>query len=473
MRAGLSGTVVAVMAILAMAAPAFGQGFYYKEIRKDDRVYVFNVAANAARFEAGGELAGTITKPGIGPAGETIVADSARALQLYFFKHGISEVVPEPSAPAARVEWRDGKTRITTDQAYLEISNRVQMRYTHEDPDEAVTLAGTTAPGDSRGSFRLRRVKLKLEGWFWTAPDAAPGSMPKLSYELQLNWPSATASNPGALLEDAFLVWDPQGRGRFRVVAGQFKPPFGRQELTSALSQSFVDRALVSNEYARGRDAGVAVQGAVWGNKLEYRAGLFNGNGVTRTTNDHASFHTNARIMWQPNGSQVLAQRAWVTGPLYSEGDFESTTVPIYALGLNFEHNDFHGTTSANDLKSDIVGVDGVFKFKGLFATAEFFKRRRTPEEGAAFDADGGYLQIGIMLNRRRTWEAGVRYGRRDPNATTPGDSITEARGGINYYHRRHSLKFQADFGQVTSGLGSTAASRKDRELRLQAQFIF
>ena len=473
MRARLSGVALAVVTVLAMAAPAFAQGFYYKEIRKDDRIYVFNVAANAARFEASGEMTGAITKTGAGPAGETVVADSPRALQLYFFKHGIAEVVAEPAAPGPRVEWRDGKTRITTDQAYLEISNRVQVRYTHENPDPAVTLAGTTDPGDSRGSFRLRRVKLKLEGWFWAVPDAATCALPKLSYELQLNWPAATASNPGALLEDAVLVWDPQGRGRFRVLVGQFKPPFGRQELTSAMSQSFVDRALVSNEYARGREAGLAVQGAVWGNRLEYRAGFFNGNGVTRTTNDNASVQTNARLMWQPNGNQVLAHRSWTSGPLYSEADFESTTVPIYAFGMSFERNDFHGTTSANDLRSDIIGLDGVFKFKGLFATGEFFRRRRTPEEGPSFDSDGGYVQMGMMLNGRRTWEAAFRYGRRDPNATMPDDSISETRGGISYYHRRHSLKFQSDFGQVTTGLGSSTAVRKDRELRFQAQFAF
>ena len=38
--------------------------------------------------------------------------------------------------------------------------------------------------------------------------------------------------------------------------------------------------------------------------------------------------------MWQPNGNQVLAQRAWVSGALYSESDFESTTVPLYALAV-------------------------------------------------------------------------------------------------------------------------------------------
>ena len=40
-----------------------------------------------------------ITKPGAGPNGETVVGDNERALQLFFFKHGISEPVPDPPPP--------------------------------------------------------------------------------------------------------------------------------------------------------------------------------------------------------------------------------------------------------------------------------------------------------------------------------------------------------------------------------------
>jgi hypothetical protein len=343
----------------------------------------------------------------------------------------------------------------------------VQVRYTHEFPDDlSPILPGTEAAGDARGSFRIRRAKFKLEGWFWRQNN--------LTYEVQLNWPAVTGANPGAFLEDANIAWDPAGRGSFRMLAGQFKVPFGLQELTSSGNQSFVDRALVSNEYARGRDTGVAVQGVLFGNKLEYRAGIFNGNGLTRTTNDNASLQTNARLMWQPNGNQVLVQRAWVSGALYSEADFESTTVPLYAFGLNYEHNDFHLTTTGNDLASDVVGVDGIFKFKGVCATGAFFWRERTPETGSTFGSNGYYVQTGVMLNRRRTWEGAIRYGDRDANDTVANLQISELRGAISYYYRRHALKFQMDVGQVETGLGaSNPNTRKDNELRIQTQFIF
>ena len=145
----LRGTSVALFVFIVMFSKplaAGAQGFYYKEIAKDGRIYVFNIAAEAERFEQTGEMGRGITRPGAGPNGETIVGDSERALQLYFFKHGISEVVPEPPQPVQLIEWRDGKTRITTNFAYLELSNRIQVRYTHEFPDDT----GPARPGPPR-----------------------------------------------------------------------------------------------------------------------------------------------------------------------------------------------------------------------------------------------------------------------------------------------------------------------------------
>ena len=111
---------------------------------------------------------------------------------------------------------------------------------------------------------------------------------------------------------------------------------------------------------------------------------MFNGNGLNRPSNDNDKFQYNARLMWQPNGNQVLAQRAWVSGALYSEADFESTTVPLYALGVQLRAaTTFIGHDDRRRSEVDIVGVDGVYKFKGFSATGEyFFARARTPETG-------------------------------------------------------------------------------------------
>jgi hypothetical protein len=97
-RIALAAVAAAAFAAAA-AAPSSAQGFYYKEIAKDGRIYVFNVAANADRFEKSGEMGVGITKLGAGPNGETVIGDNERALQLFFFKHGISEPVPDAPVP--------------------------------------------------------------------------------------------------------------------------------------------------------------------------------------------------------------------------------------------------------------------------------------------------------------------------------------------------------------------------------------
>jgi hypothetical protein len=451
------------VSLVLSVSSTFAQGLYYKEILKDGRMYVFNIAANAERFEKSGEMVATaITKAGVGPQGQTVVADNERALQLYFFKHGISEVVPEKPAPVT-VVWRDGKTRITTDNAYLEISSRVQVRFTEEWPDEDTQLSGTAGRGDARGSFRIRRAKLKLEGWILKS---------WLTYETQVNFPAVTGSNPGALLEDAAFDVDlSKGKGAFRVHVGQFKPPFGAQELTSSGNLMFVDRALVSNSFFRGRETGVALWGATRNNKIEWRVGAFNGNGLTRTANDNDKFQYNARLMWQPNGSQLLNQRAWITGALYSESDFESTKAPIYAVALNWENQNNFNATLGNDQKWNAVSIDGIYKFKGFSANGMYSFARRTPETGAKFDAKGGFIQAGKLFSRRR-YEVGVRYGEFDPTDLTASNNTREVRGVFSYYYARHGLKWQNDVGRVDVQSGANPTV-KSTEWRSQLQFIF
>jgi phosphate-selective porin OprO/OprP len=451
---------------LTVGAPAAvrAQGMYYKEVEKDGRIYVFNLAAEYERWEKSGETGRAITRLGAGPNGKTVVADSETALELFFFKHGIAEVVERPRPKTLHVEWRDGKTRVTTDDAYLEMSNRVQARYTHDIPDDSRQIAGTAERGEAVGSFRIRRAKFKLEGWMFTQ---------FVTYEVQLNWPAVTGSNPGAFLEDANITWDPTKRGTFKVVFGQNKAAFGHQELTSSGSQLFVDRAEVSNQYARGRDTGLSVIGVLGGNRLEYRAGVYNGNGLTRSANDNDRFQYDARLMWQVSGNQALKQRAWVSGPYYSEGDFESTDRPLVAVAASFESNDFHRTTTGNDLQDRVFGFDGTLKYKGVFATAEYYLRERTPETGPRFDSDGWFAQLAYNFGRGRRYAVAGRYGTFDPSSLVPGNDRTEWRVGVSWFYRRHTLKVQADFGQLEDEAFDSGRGATSSELRLQTQWVF
>jgi phosphate-selective porin len=466
--------VAVVLAALAAARGARAQLAYtadtipslaYREFQRDGRFYVFNDMRRADAFEKTGEVGTAITRPGLGPSGETVVADNETALELFLFKHGLHAEVERPQAPPLNIVWRDGKTRLTLGNSfYLELSNRVQFRFTQELPDETVKLPGTASPGDGKGSFRIRRAKLKFEGWFYH---------PWLTYEVQTNWPGISSVNLGQYLEDANLNWDvTRGRKRFMLKLGQFKVPFGLQELTSSGSQQLVDRSLVSISFARGRDIGVSLWGVLGKDKLEYRAGLFNGAGVTRSSNDNGKYQYNARVTFQPNGAVPLGS---YSGAAQSESDFETAALgkAIFTLSGAYEHNDLSFVTSDPSLNliTTLYEVDFMFKSHGFSATGMYAWGTRKPQaQSATYDTSGYFVQAGYFLKPQK-WELAARYGQNDPSNLVRLDQVTEIRGGINYFVNRHALKVQADFGQIKTE--SASGGTRNYELRVQTQFVF
>jgi phosphate-selective porin OprO/OprP len=355
-----------------------------------------------------------------------------------------------------------GLTLVESERGSLTIVNRGQFRFTHERPDDSVQIPGTDGPGDGKGEFRIRRAKTELAGWVWHK---------NLTYELQLSWagpePGGSTQTP---LEDLLLTWDIKSDGRVRLTGGQFKVPLGRQEMTSSAYLQFVDRDILSGEFTRGRDVGLMVDGLLARGKIEYAAGVFNGNPASRLGNDNEAFQYNGRVVFQPFGRVR-----------YSESDFDSRASsamgtpmdvvsprPLVAFGLQLERNDLHGAGSrVNDYATTIIGGDLVFKLRGFSAFAEYFGRNRDPETGPSFRSDGWHAQAGYFLLRDRL-EAAVRYARFDASGA-PDDDVKEAGGVVSYFIRKHALKVQSDFRRLQNeNLGTT-----DQEIRVQTQVIF
>lgn len=438
-RAGLLALLVAWLAVPAAVAQV--TGLYYQEVEKDGRIYVFNTPERYKAWLESGETGTAITLVGRGANGETIVAENETAADLYFFKHdlpGYERPTPKPEKPAFTIGWKDGKTSIETKSARLDISNRVQIRFTEEMPEQ----------GDDVGSFRIRRAKTKFEGWVYNKD---------LTYEVQLNWPDT--ANP---LEDVNVNYDfTKGRKLFQLKAGQFKVPFGRQELTSSGNQQFVDRALASNRFARGRDIGVQLWGAPAAGKLDWRVGLFNGNGRTVSRNDNSEYQLNARLTFQPFGDVK-----------YSESDFESADRPLFAIAGNYESNErpvaAAGSTPAHGNEREIVGADAVFKYKGLFLYGELFDATNTRSAGLSdFDEDGFIAQAGYLFNRKV--EVALRWAEIDPNKDRDSDEQEERGVAFGYFFNKHAHKLQADYRQIEN----VATDATNDEFRLQYQLVF
>jgi phosphate-selective porin OprO/OprP len=461
--------LAALALCLAAVAGAWAQGLFYAEETKDGRIYVFNIKANWERFKTAGETGTGLTRLNAGPGGETVYADNETALELFFFKHDIKEVVPKPPAPVQTIVWRDGKTRITLgNNFYLEMSNRVQPRFTQEKPDDSIQLPGTAAKGDGKGSFRIRRAKFKLEGWFYK---------PELEYELQLNWPDVTGAPASRFLEDANIDWDASKKKSFRIRFGQFKAPYGRQQLTSSGAQQFVDRAITDDRYNPGRETGVSLWGTLGTTKLDWRVMASNGNGRSQTLNDNTKYLLSARVMWQPNG--VTRMNQWGSGLLLTEGDLgDSTDKPLFALAANWLNNDRSNATTNIDLKDNQYSGDYTFKFKGFASVGEYHRRKSTPETGSKFNDKGFLVQASYAVKAPKLgpaafWELAGRYAKIDPSSLRSGDDREELGAALSYYYNKHNLKVQADWRQLKDDAANSGKGTKNQEIRLQTQFIF
>ena len=273
-----------------------------------------------------------ITRPGTGPNGETVVGDNERALQLFYSRTTFRSRFPSRrlrSSALSGAMARPGSPPISPTSRF---SNRVQGHYTQEFPDDTITLPGTGGAGDTKGSFRIHRAKLKLEGWFWAPPAsgslASPGAppsprtMPKLSYEVQLNWAAVSATSARSRATSAPSSRTPTSPGTRRAWASFASSSDSKSAVRPAgddlLRQPAIRRPLAGLKRVRARARHRRVRsGRGLEQQAEYRVGMFNGNGLTRPSNDNDKFQYNARLMWQPNGNQVLAQRAWVSGALY------------------------------------------------------------------------------------------------------------------------------------------------------------
>jgi phosphate-selective porin OprO/OprP len=437
---------------LGLAASAVAQqplmGLYYNEVEKDGRVYVFNTPERFASWSASGEIGTAVTLVGRAVDGKTLVAENETAVDLYLFKHnlpGYDRPSPKPYAPAFDLSWKDGKTTIKSKSAELNISNRMQIRFTHEDLD---TNSSTSKP--ERDSFRLRRMKMKFDGWAYTK---------NLTYEFQANF--ADSAN---ILEDANVNYDfTKGNKAFMIKAGQFKVPFGRQELTSSGSQQFVDRAAVSNTFARGRDIGVQLWGTPGNSKLDWRIGVFNGNGRTVSRNDNDDLQLNARLAWQPFGDVK-----------YSESDFETSGNFLFAIAADYEASvrevAASGSAVAHQNDQEIIGFDVVAKFAGFSFYGEVFDRSNDRNKNFSdFDDAGIILQAGYFIVPKK-FEIALRAAEFDPNADVSNNERTENGIAFNWFPNKHNHKLQADY-RLIEDKGRTNSD--DKEFRLQYQLIF
>lgn len=349
----------------------------------------------------------------------------------------------------------------------LSIGGRVQGRFTYLDRD------GEASGRSDEGEFRLRRARVYWQGHAFD---------PKLQYRIELDLAPGEAELLNLEVNYAY-------RPELTLNTGQFKPPQARQELTSSGNLQFVDRSLANDFFNVGRDRGVGVSGTLGEYLLEYRAGVFNGNGLNarQTSTD---FMYAARLALNPFGPFP-----------YDEPDFAGTPKPLVSFGASTQFNkvgkkDISGLSDDDDALEFLVirpkftganldvwtsTADVAAKWQGFSFLGEYYRADvSTPlafdfgssTKNKNFNAYGYNLQAGYFLIPKKL-EVAFRYGVIDPedNSLNFKDQ-SEMRGGVSYYFDQHNLKLQTDIGNLNTRRKG-AANIDDLEVRTQLQIIF
>ena len=451
---------IVAFAILAAPAGAQTEG-YYREMVVEGRIYVFSSENKYQSYQQSRDMGIAITRPGYGPNGETVIFEDARAVEIYNAKHGKTEVPPKEIKTSDGklpfgVEYRAPGLRLTFPRAEIKLTIGLQVRYAHEQFDEIRTPPDPLPSSlEDKGSFRIRRLRPKFDGWVLSKD---------LTYELQ--W--ELADNSGNPLLDANLDYDfTGGKKLFRLKLGQFKAPFSYQQLVSTDALQLVDLSILDAFFVPGRQLGLQLWGQ-FGPKavpdfVDWRAGVFNGNGRTASVNDNGEYEYVGRVMVSPWGSVG-----------YTESNLEA-----YDLRLSFsgEYNSNDtivqpatGAPTGTDVETFGAGV--VLKaFKSLFLHGQYYSGKSDTPAGVRTDRDGWMIQGGWLLTPK--WEIEGRWAKIDPNTNAANNDQKEWRAGVSWYLSKHNWKIQADYGVTENEAPAATTNRRLKEARVQAQLVF
>ena len=347
------------------------------------------------------------------------------------------------TAPSSGDEGEDNRWKydegieFTSENFRIKIDNRIQARFTVEDPDE----------GPTKGSFDISRYKLRFRG----------EAFEDWGFLLQLDLANGSESDSD-LLDDASLEFTRvQGA---QVWLGQGKVHFGRQFMTNTGKFQFVEGSIATERFAHGRDVGVRLLGENKRQTYGYSVGIYNGNGINKDEGDNVDFLYVGRLIVTPLGEYEL-----------QETDLDRPDEMKLAIGVSAMTNTV-GTEDVEETRVNRGGLEFAFKHKGWNVVAEFFTESVTPlvgESGDELDTDGYYVQAGYLF--RNNFEIAARYSEILPEL--PEEDIREIGLAAGYYFPGNNRKVQADF-RTLDFEAETGDPFIDRyEIRVQLQLIF
>lgn len=285
---------------------------------------------------------------------------------------------------------------------------------------EKLTLGGfvqaNTEFGDTPDSrwagendrFFLRRARINL-----TAKLAHDFSA-RIEADFGANSLNAGAGRSGQFT-DAYLQWSKFDSANVRI--GQFKSPFGYEQLAADTRILTVERSLPNDRLTVSRQIGVSVFGPIIADQLDYQVGAFNGNGVNTGINDNEQFMYAGRLSGKAYQGQIAGREVKLTS------------------GINAFTSENPGNRRAG------YGADLQLTSGPATLQAEWLRN----ENDALAEQAGWSLLAGWTFNKN--WRGVARYETFDANTASSTDTTTDVwTVGVDYLFKGDDLKLSLNY---------------------------
>lgn len=382
----------------------------------------------------------------------------------------------------------------------IKLRGLIQADYRYFNQGFAGTGINTTN-NQAVDGFLLRRIRPTIEGTLFDKYDF------RFTPEFGENKTTVNSGIVDAYVDARFTPW-------FQVRAGKFKPYVALERLQSGADLKFVERSYVSNALLPNRDLGASIHGDVWGNKLTYALGIFNGvvDGGDATTSADSNQDKDyaARIFTTPFKDDANALSGLGFGIAATYGNVRGTaTATNLATGYktNGQQNFFqYAATSIADGKRIRWAPQAYYYYGPLGVIAEYAQvsqeisnsgvGRKTVDHDA-WQIAASYLLTGedasfkgvkpkrnfdIDSGNWGAWELVARYSELNldedtfknaantafantyANRTTSAKSAHSWTAGVNWY-LNPEVKLALDYEQTSfeGGGGGTVTAPVDR----------
>lgn len=378
-----------------------------------------------------------------------------------------------------KAKYHDGLT-FESDNGNFKMRFRIrgQFRLTVDQQDDRHPETST--------NFKVQRLRFKWDGHAFK---------PWFLYLVQVNIPD------GADLRDMYFTAAYDNNIMPRV--GQWKVPFGRDELNSSSALQFVDRSIVNEQFGLGRDRGAALMGGFGPNyNFSYSGGVFNGDGRNGTSTDSNLLYA-GRIQLGVGGGdnkKFKANSSYATGgayglvPNFAKAPTFVVGAAIATLpGLNCTRKTPDGSTcerieelgydraNFTTITGDVNFKMPIFDVQGSYYGRWINPKQNGIDQDTAYD-QGFNAQAGVFLMPKTVEIAGrfswVDYdtssGVLPPGVGAVRDTSWAVTPGISYYiSHDHRWKVQLDYSYIRNEFTENEPNENENVFRTQLQAYF